>query len=260
MGVNQYHAGMCLIALAWRAHPRYPLIVVANRDEFHDRPAAPLAEWPDAPGLYGGRDLRAGGAWLALSGGGRLAAVTNVREPQPAPAGLRSRGALATGFLQGAASAPEAAQGLMDEAGRFGAFNLLLSDGQTLSYASNRPEPRWQPVAPGVHAISNAGLNTPWPKTLRLRAALQAWLDEGREEVEPLFTALADDRAPADAELPDTGVGLDLERLLAPPFIRSARYGTRASSVVLLGPEGWRFEERRFGPDGVALGASALSG
>ena len=118
--VNQYHAGMCLIALAWRAHPRYPLIVVANRDEFHDRPAAPLAEWPDAPGVYGGRDLRAGGAWLALGSGGRLAAVTNVRESRAPAPGLRSRGALATGFLQGALSAPEAAQELMVEAERYG--------------------------------------------------------------------------------------------------------------------------------------------
>lgn len=251
---------MCLIALAWRAHPRYPLIVVANRDEFHDRPAAPLAEWPDAPGLYGGRDLRAGGAWLALGAGGRLAAVTNVREPPPPSAGLRSRGALATGFLRGAMPAPVAAQGLMAEAAGFGAFNLLLSDGESLSYASNRPEPRWQPVAPGVHGLSNAGLNTPWPKTLRLRAALQAWLDQGQTELEPLFGALADTRTPDDAELPDTGVGLAMERLLAPPFIRSARYGTRASSVVLVGPEGWRFEERRFGPDGLALGRSVLAG
>ena len=194
---------MCLIALAWRAHPRYPLIVVANRDEFHDRPAAPLAEWPDAPGLYGGRDLRAGGAWLALGAGGRLAAVTNVREPQPAAAGLRSRGALATGFLRGAMPAPAAAQGLMAEAAGFGAFNLLLSDGESLSYASNRPEPRWQAVTPGVHGLSNAGLNTPWPKTLRLRAALQGWLEQGQTELEPLFDALADTRVPDDAELPD---------------------------------------------------------
>lgn len=251
---------MCLIALAWRAHPRYPLIVVANRDEFHDRPAAPLAEWPDAPGVYGGRDLRAGGAWLALGSGGRLAAVTNVRESRAPAPGLRSRGALATGFLQGALSAPAAAQELMVEAERYGAFNLLLSDGETLSYASNRPASHWQRVEPGVHGLSNAGLDTPWPKTLRLRAALQAWLERGQTELEPLFAALADTRTPDDSELPDTGVGLAMERLLAPPFIRSVRYGTRASSVVLAGSEGWRFEERRFGPDGEPLGVEVLGG
>lgn len=251
---------MCLIALAWRAHPRYSLVLAANRDEFHDRPSAALAEWPDAPGLYGGRDLRAGGSWLALAANGRLAAVTNVREPDLS-AGQRSRGALVSQYLCSRDSATAAAEGLMAEAARYGAFNLLLFDGQALSYASNRPQPRWQPVTPGVHGLSNATLDTPWPKTLRLQTAMARWSAAGDDDAETLFAALADAEAPADAELPDTGVGLARERLLAPPFIRGPVYGTRASALLRIAEDGhWQFEERRFAADGLAAGMVQLSG
>lgn len=253
---------MCLIAFAWRVHPRYPLILVANRDEFHERPSAPLAEWPDAPGVYGGRDLRAGGGWLALDRRGRLAAVTNVREPQTPAAGLRSRGALVSQYLLGTAGATAAAGTLHAEAARFGAFNLLLFDGLELSYSGNRPAPHWRPVPAGVHGLSNASLDSPWPKSLRLCAALERWLalgeGAGAHSLEPLFAALAD-RSPAeDGQLPDTGIGREAERVLAPPFIAGSRYGTRCSSLILIGAEGWRFEERRFGPDGLALGSTVL--
>lgn len=250
---------MCLIAIAWRAHPRYSLVLAANRDEFHDRPSAPLAEWPDAPGLFGGRDLRAGGSWLALSANGRLAAVTNVREPDRG--GLRSRGALITQYLRSEATSSEAAEGLMSEAPRFGAFNLLMFDGQALSYASNRPQPHWQPVAPGVHGLSNAALDTPWPKTRRLKAAMAAFADAGSDDIETLFAALADTQTPPDESLPDTGVGLARERLLSPPFIQGPAYGTRASAVIRIATNGdWQFEERRFGPDGAPAGSVRLDG
>lgn len=251
---------MCLIALAWRAHPRYALVLAANRDEFHDRPSAALSEWPDAPGLFGGRDLRAGGSWLALSAQGRLAAVTNVRELERG-SGLRSRGALVTQFLRSEAGSADAAEGLMAEATRYGAFNLLLFDGRDLSYASNRPQPGWQPVLPGVHGLSNAALDTPWPKTLRLKAAMAGWVESGEDRTETLFAALADADPPPDTDLPDTGVGLARERLLGSPFIRGPVYGTRASSVVRIRHDGrWQFEERRFGPDGRAEGLVQLDG
>ena len=251
---------MCLIALAWRAHPRYPLVLAGNRDEFHDRPSAPLAAWPDAPGIHGGRDLRAGGGWLALSRG-RLAAVTNVREILPG-AGQRSRGALVAGFLAGRTAGAEAAAiALQADAPHYGGFNLLLYDGAALVYAGNRPQPHWQAVLPGVHGLSNATLDTPWPKTLRLQAAMRQWIAAGQDDVEPLFAALADTAPPDDADLPDTGVGLPRERLLGPPFIRGPVYGTRAASVVRFGSDGsWQFEERRFGPDGRADGVTRLSG
>lgn len=251
---------MCLIALAWRAHPRYPLVLAGNRDEFHDRPSAPLANWPDAPGVHGGRDLRAGGGWLALSAAGRLAAVTNVREPVPG-ASLRSRGALVTQFLTGRDGATDAARALMPQAAAYGAFNLLLYDGADLSYAGNRPQPHWQAVAPGLHGLSNAALDTPWPKTLRLRGALADWCAAGDDDPQPLFAALADTAPPEEATLPDTGIGLAHERFLATPFIRGPAYGTRASSLVLFDADGgWRFEERRFGPAGREDGVTVLAG
>ena len=180
--------------------------------------------------------------------------MTNVRLPQPPGPELASRGALIPAFLQGGQTAAQAAEALLPSAGGYGPFNLLLFDGEQLSCLSNQPWPHWQAVEPGVHGLSNAALDTPWPKTLRLKAALQAWLDAGRDDLEPLFAALADETPVPDAELPSTGVGLDWERKLATPFIRSPGYGTRASSVVLIGHEGIRFEERRWGPDGIALG------
>lgn len=251
---------MCLIALAWRAHPRYPLVLAGNRDEFHDRPSAPLGPWPDAPGIQGGRDLRAGGGWLALSTAGRLAAVTNVRQPGPT-AGLRSRGALVSDFLAGSAGAGAASEALMPQAAGYGAFNLLLYDGRDLVCAGNQPQPHWQAVTPGVHGLSNAALDTPWPKTLRLTAAMRAWLASGSDDPAPLFAALADTAPPDEASLPDTGVGREYERFLATPFIRGTTYGTRASAVVCVGADGgWRFEERRFGPDGRDDGTTVLSG
>ena len=248
---------MCLIAFAWRAHPRYSLVLAANRDEAHDRPSAPLAAWADLPGVIGGRDLKADGTWLGLMAAGRLAAVTNVREPA-ATASLASRGALASGFLGQQDSAALCAQQLMAEAARYGGFNLLLCDGAELIHASNRPSPHWQRVAPGVHGLSNASLDSPWPKTLRLKAALAQWLTTGSDDVAPLFAALADTTPAPEAELPDTGVGLSLEKMLSPPFIRGSTYGTRASTVVCLGETGGFVEERRFGPQGVALGQTRL--
>ena len=253
-------AVMCLIAFAWRAHPRYPLVLAGNRDEFHDRPSAALAEWPDAPGVHGGRDLRAGGGWLALSASGRLAAVTNVREPALGGA-RRSRGALVAQFLTGRDGAIDAARGLLPQAAAYGAFNLLLCDGADLAYAGNRPQPHWQAVTPGVHGLSNAALDTPWPKTLRLQGALAAWCAAGESDPQALFTALADTDPPDDAALPDTGIGLAHERFLATPFIRGPVYGTRASALVWFDHDGgWRFEERRFGPSGRADGVTVLTG
>ncbi len=254
----RYHRAMCLIAFAWRAHPRYPLILVANRDEAHARASAPLAEWADAPGVFGGRDLKAGGTWLGAKANGRFAAVTNVREPQGSDAGLASRGALAAEVLHASSPVDAHAENLMASALRYGPFNLLLSDGSTLIYASNRPTPHWQRIAPGVHGLSNAGLDTPWPKTLRLKAALAHWIAADSEDAAALFAALADQQIAEDAELPDTGIGLPLERLLSSPFILGSTYGTRACSVLLAGAEGLRFEERRFGPQGVALGGTTL--
>lgn len=249
---------MCLISFAWNAHPRYWLALAANRDEFHGRPSAPLGYWADAPRVAGGRDLREGGGWLALSAAGRLAAVTNVREPYGAAA-PRSRGALVRDFVTGDAAALEQAARISAAGDAYGPHNLLLWDGAQLLFLSNRNQARPRTVEPGLHGISNGPYDAPWPKTLRLNHHLGAWLDAQRgtpeEDIEPLLQALADEQGAADAELPQTGVGLDLERVLAPPFIRGLRYGTRASTVLLLRRDGSALLfERSYGPDKQALG------
>lgn len=255
---------MCLIALAWRMHPRYRLVLAANRDEFHERPTLPLAPWQDAPGVIGGRDALHGGGWLALRGA-RLAAVTNVRRPG-APQG-RSRGALVAGFVQGAAPAQTALEALADEAGDYSPFNLLLHDGDALAFASNLPGFVARPLTPGLHGLSNGALDPPWPKTETLMARLDLWLqaqrdarspDETAPELSSLFDALADTTPAPDAALPDTGVGPERERFLSPAFIANARYGTRASTVVLIADDHVRIVERRFGPEAVPLGETAL--
>lgn len=256
---------MCLIAVAWKAHPRFRLAVIANRDEFHARPATPAEFDPDFPDVYGGRDLQAGGSWLLASTRGRLAAVTNVRvgrEPGVAP---RSRGALVRSFTAGTASATDFASTLAPTAAEYGRFNLLLWDGDTLEFASNHPSFVRLPVTPGLHAMSNGAFDAPWPKSGHATRALAAWLESpvsaggiDAMALAPLFDALADTTPAPDAALPDTGVGLDLERALSPPFVRGKAYGTRCSTVVLVGDNGIVVAERRFGPDKEGSGDSLV--
>ncbi len=254
---------MCLIAIAWRTSPRYPLALVANRDEFHARPAAPAGFDPEFPDVYGGRDLQAGGSWLLVSTRGRLAAVTNVRAGPRPPSAPRSRGALVRDFAGGTASAAGFAEALRDTAAEHGPFNLLLWDGHELRFATNHPRFATQAVTPGVHAMSNGAFDAAWPKAARATDALSAWLGDGRAPddpaaaVAPLFAALADTTPAPDALLPETGVGLALERRLSPPFVADPEYGTRCSSIVLVSAEDrLLFAERRFGPDAKALGES----
>lgn len=236
---------MCLLVCAWGVRPEAPLVVLANRDEFYARPAAPLALWPE--GILAGRDLQAQGTWLGLAPGGRFAALTNVREPsRPAPPGAPSRGELVPSFLSSSRAAGEWAQAL--EGNQYAGFNLLLCDGHELWWTSNRgPGPRR--LEPGYHGLSNALLDTPWPKVRALRSALAARGPAG--EPAALLDLLQDATAPADAELPQTGVGLELERLLGTVFIRGERYGTRCSSAVWSGPSGATIVEQTFGPQGA---------
>jgi uncharacterized protein with NRDE domain len=255
---------MCLVSIAWKQSERYPLVIAANRDEYHARPTLPVREWDDAPGVFGGRDLRAGGGWLALSRDGRLAAVTNVREGQRVSTGT-SRGLLVSEFLRRGAGAGAVAEAERRhaEAGQFGPYNLLLWDGRDLVHATNRPAASWQLLPPGLHGVSNGALNSPWPKLQRVAAALRHWLQQPASDSDPdvssLLGALADVSVAPDAELPDTGVGLETERRLAPPFIRGAEYGTRASSVVLVGRDGRTlFVERNYDPGGVRTGEERI--
>lgn len=237
---------MCLIALAWQAHPDYPLIVAANRDEFHARATAPACFWPEAPAVLAGRDLAAGGTWLGVTRAGRFAALTNFREPGR-PQGLRSRGLLVSEYLQAAQSPAAYAEAVMADADHYSGFSLLLGDADSLLVLSNRGTPP-RALPPGVYGLSNHLLDSNWPKVGRAREALRVQL--AAPAVSPLMDLLADDAAAPDEDLPDTGVGLALERLLAPPFIRSSAYGTRSSAVLLLGQRRIRFVEQGFGPEG----------
>lgn len=249
---------MCLIAFAWNAHPRWHLLLAGNRDEFHARPSAALARWDDAP-IIGGRDLEAGGTWLGVTDCGRCCVVTNVRDPRDPQLGV-SRGLLATDYLNGNAGAPVHAQQLLRSAAAYRPFNLLTFDAADAFYLGNRPEPRAQAVTPGVHGLSNADFNTPWPKTRALMQRLQHWIDVGDDaDFAPLFAALADGKVAPDAQLPDTGIGLARERWLSAAFIRGEAYGTRASTVVAIGHDGHGvIVERRFGPNGRFVGETML--
>jgi len=245
---------MCLIGITFRAHAKHELVLAANRDEFHDRPSASANVWAEHPRIFGGRDLRQKGSWLAVSTAGRLAAVTNVRRMVPPDPSAPSRGRLVADFLQGSAGAAEFARELAEQAENYSGFNLLLYDGSELRYVTNAPEFRDEAVAPGVHTLSNATLDTPWPKSRRLQQALEGWSRDNWESFTPLFKALTDRTPGAEAELPNTGVGKSLEKLLSAPFIVSPNYGTRCSTVVTLGGGKIDFAERRFEPSGVDAG------
>lgn len=250
-----HNEAMCLLALGWMHHPRWRLVMTGNRDEFHARPTAALAPWQDETSVIGGRDLRSGGGWAGVGAGGRMAVVTNVRDPLAAQTGP-SRGALVADFLRGRDPAAVHIDRLATVAGAYAPFNLLLADGDSLEYLGNHPAER-QSLGPGVHGMSNGALDAPWPKTRRLMAALSAWLQAGDEDLAPLWKALADEHRPADSDLPDTGIGLERERWLSPAFIRGDDYGTRASTVLLIDADGHgEIHERRFGAQGAANGQS----
>ncbi|MEN9479502.1 MAG: hypothetical protein RLZZ298_897 [Pseudomonadota bacterium] len=246
---------MCLILVAWRAHPAFPLVVAANRDEFYARPTAFATRWPDAPKVIGGRDLEAGGTWLGVIEQGRFAAVTNVREPGVAKGEL-SRGELTRNFLESRQS-PADYLATLDYAAYSG-FNLLLSDGASLHYASNRG-PQIQSLTPGIYGLSNHLLDSPWPKLISARQRFAEALS-CLPASQRFFDILRDDEIVPDEQLPDTGVPLEWERRLSAIFVRSQDYGTRASTLVTVNAEkSLFFEERSFGPNGQPLQSSVIS-
>ena len=248
---------MCVVAFAWQLHPRWRLVLAGNRDEFHARPTMSLAAWPGS-GVIAGRDLQSGGTWVGLDRRGRVAVVTNVRDGLAAPHAGPSRGALPVAFLAGPEDAAASTERLLGVAGRHAPFNLMLADATGCWHLGNHPLQR-EPLATGVHGISNGRLDAPWPKTRHLASALQAWVDAGDDDLRALWAALGDERIALDADLPDTGVGLELERRLSPAFIRGETYGTRASTIIAVDRDGRGFiHERRFGPGGAFEGETLL--
>jgi len=251
---------MCLIAFDHRPGSDWPLRLVANRDEFHARPAAALAAWEDAPEIIGGRDLEAGGTWLAVHSRGRFAAVTNVRDPSlHVPDGAPSRGGLVYEALIHPDLGGWMARLARGEALRYAGFNLLAGDGERLWHLHRgRQGAVLREVAPGIHGLSNAALDTPWPKLIDARQGLASTLRHGRWPDDAL-AAMADPHPADDHALPDTGVGLELERTLSSPFIIGEQYGTRAMTWVSWHASGsMEIGERRFGPGGVAEGETLM--
>jgi len=237
---------MCLILFAWRSHALFPLVLAANRDEFYERPSAPASFWEEAPDLLAGRDLREGGTWLGITRSGKFAAVTNYRDPASLKPQAPSRGALVSGYLLGREGPQDYLDRIQQDADRFNGFNLFVGDSSDLFYFSNRGDRRL--LEPGVYGVSNGLLDTQWPKVERGKAAFRDLLDRKRElSPEPFFELLADRNRPPDASLPETGVGLEWERILSPLFIESPVYGTRSSTVLFVDRHGWAtFEQREF--------------
>jgi uncharacterized protein with NRDE domain len=239
---------MCLILFAYRQRDDYPLILIANRDEYYARPTRHAHWWDDAP-VFGGRDLEAGGTWLGIGRGGRFAAVTNVREPGGMKAGKISRGELTRGFLTGSGTAEAYLEDIGAHAADYAGFNLLFGDTRQFWFLSNRA-PEARRVEPGVYGISNGAFDEPWPKLSSGKAELAAQLD-GDIESGRLMDILTDHRTAEDHRLPNTGVPLDVERMLSSRFIRSPDYGTRASTVLRIGADGRvDFSEQNFGKHG----------
>jgi uncharacterized protein with NRDE domain len=238
---------MCLIVLALQVHPQYPLIIAANRDEFFLRPTAPLAYWDDQTHILAGRDLQGKGTWLGVSRNGRMAAVTNYRDPTSVKPGALSRGLLVSGFLMDAQSPETYAHRMNDQKNLYNGFNLIVGDFSQYWWVSNlAPAP--MKLTPGIHGISNRLLDTPWPKLEKAKAGFLNIIT-GNQKIlsEQIFHLLADTDAPPDESLPDTGVGLDWERILSPIFVISDSYGTRSSSIIFYHRSGLlTFLERTF--------------
>ena len=249
---------MCLVALRWLPDTEWPLIVAANRDEFYQRASAPAHHWPQNPGLFAGLDKEAGGTWMGIHTRGRFAVVTNFMQPDEI--GTVSRGALTYNFLTGDQLAREYLDSLQETSKDYAGFNLLIADDTGLWYFTNRSRTTTngnslQQLPPGTYGLSNHLLDTPWPKLLRLKKGFIRANEKPPPDVATLMALLQDDWQPEETDLPDTGVGIEQERLLGSCFISSRAYGTRTSTVLILdrdGRLGWH--EQHYGPDGVMEG------
>lgn len=240
---------MCLIILSYSNHPVYRLILAANRDEFYDRPTAPLGFWEETPSVLAGRDLKSGGTWLGVTKSGRICAVTNFRDPAVQLKDAPSRGLLVGNFLKGSESPERYLQKVKEDGNKYNGFNLLAGDESGIFCCSNRADKILR-LSPGIHGLSNHLLDTPWPKVAKGKRCLESILSSDEIDCVSIFELLSDGNMPPDGDLPDTGVGIEWERILSPLFIRSEIYGTRSSSIVLIGKENITFMERTYIKDG----------
>lgn len=236
---------MCLVVFAWKVRPDLTLAVGANRDEFHRRPTARAAFWLEAPDVLAGRDLEADGTWMGVTRSGRVAFLTNHRDPPSHRGGAPSRGALVAEFLRGEATPGGFLRRKEVEAGLYNGFHLVVGNLSELWYFTNTDGSIRQ-LAPGIHGLSNGPLDDPWPKTVRSKERLERLLTGRTPEPAALLDLLADRERASDESLPSTGVPLEWERLLSAPFVEGVSYGTRSSTALLVTPAGVRFVERTF--------------
>ena len=249
---------MCLAIFAQNVLPDWPLIVVANRDELHARPTEAARPWDEAPSLLAGRDLQAGGTWLGLTTAGRIALLTNYRETGLHDNQAPSRGHLAELYLRQEQSAQQYLQALQQQEAPYNGFNLLAGDQSGLWYYSNRLSAAPFKIPDGVSGVSNATFNTPWPKLLRTQGSVSEHLAHTQTpNPARLFEIFQDTVRAAEHELPDTGVGIDREKLLGSPFIKNERYGTRCTTIILQHRQGYAlFYEKRYDAWGQEVGDS----
>lgn len=224
---------MCLINFSFHNHPQYKLIVAANRDEQYARPTAPAHFWEDYPNILAGRDLLQMGTWFGITKQGRIAALTNYRDPKQSPEGKISRGKIITNYLLSQEHPRLFLASLDQEHDRYQGFNIIVGDEEQLYYYNNLKR-QIILIEPGIHGVSNHMLNTPWPKVQKGKQFLNRYLANTKIDEEHLFAMLQDDEIAPDEALPDTGVGIELERRLSPLFIRMPEYGTRSSTVLLI--------------------------
>lgn len=244
---------MCLLVLAYGVDPQRPVVLAANRDELYARPTTALGIWPDEPDLCAGRDLAQGGTWLGVTRRGRFAALTNFRRGG-ARAGARSRGDVVLDYLRASSSPERYVSELAEYSGQFGGFSVIVGDLEHEPYYFSNQDDVARRLAPGIYGLSNQWLDEPWPKVTRAKQRIGALLTSQHVSAESLCDAMDDRDQPPDALLPDTGVGLELERVLAPIFIAGERYGTRAVTALLIDAERRPvIYERSYGPHGHYL-------
>ncbi len=245
---------MCLVILAIGQSSKWPLVIAANRDEFHARATQKAGWWPDRPELYGGRDLQAGGSWLLLHREGRFATITNYRDARPVQPNRRSRGHLVTDFLD-SHLAPKDYLEQIDGA-QYAGFNLIVGDANHVAYCSNRGKTA-EALPPGIYGLSNALLDEPWDKVRRSKRALAELFDNDEVNESTLFRLLDDRSRGSVDEVDSTGLGFAMAHAITAPFILTPDYGTRCSTVVRVDSAGsWRMTERRFDAGGRASGES----
>lgn len=247
---------MCVLAFAWRAHPRWCMVVAGNRDELHTRPATPLARWANPDHVLSGTDLQSGGTWLGVSDQGRFAVITNLRGHGEVQRDRLSRGPLVSGFLSGIGPYADLSD---TDLSRFNPFNLILVDADGAKFLTNQPHPLRCALATGIYGLSNGALDEPWPKTMQLKSRLLHWIVSGDTRPEMLLDALRDDTVPQVGIWPAAVSDVEQEPRSSPVFIRHPVYGTRCSTVVAIDDDGEGvIVERRYSPAGEVTGETAL--